>query len=107
MTAAPAPTYPYGPYGQYQSDDITNFTKGSTLADDVTNRSNRRIGIRGSRARPGEERDHGDKKQRRKAETQEGLPCAAIASCARGTPIAKLSGPPAVLPLSQSLIPNP
>ena len=27
--------YPNGPYGQYQSDDITNFTKGSTLADDT------------------------------------------------------------------------
>ncbi len=27
--------YPNGPYGQYQSDDITNFTKGSTLSDDV------------------------------------------------------------------------
>jgi hypothetical protein len=27
--------YPTGPYGEYQSDDITNFTKGSTLDDDT------------------------------------------------------------------------
>jgi hypothetical protein len=43
----------------------------------------------------------------RAAKPQEGLASAACASCACGTPIAKLSGPPGALSVAGSLAPTP